>query len=56
VTLTGNAAFSSATSYFCVASANSATATVMQITYASGTSFTITFSANVAGVFHCIGN
>jgi hypothetical protein len=56
VTLASGAAFSSATSYVCTGTAISALGAVTQITYNSGSSFTILTAANSTVSYICIGN
>ena len=55
ITLAGSAAFTSSTSYQCVAT--SQTASSLNITYTSGTAFTIAGVTNTEVIaWHCIGN
>ena len=55
VTLTGAAAFTSETTYFCTANDETATAAV-KITRTSGTSITFTGTTTDVVAYHCVGN
>jgi hypothetical protein len=57
VTLTGSAAFTSATTYACYGSDNASTAVNVVFTYATGTAFTPNDSSPGDAVrYMCIGN
>jgi hypothetical protein len=57
VTLSGSAAYTSATSYVCVANEAAAT-NALEVSNVSGTSFTVTAGKNESGAvgFVCTGN